>query len=249
MVSGMGPSGLAGVDWARPRGHGRTRDRPRRGEPGRAGLVRAGLLVGLVLATTSPGCSDESPTAGATPVPEPPTDPARSGKVDPAPHSMRALGRAVFDALERDDWDGYTNVLAARADLMAVFRDVDRGDRRERRRRRRMVWRRINRLRDGGAEKGWKAVRREAKRAGVAWDTARLVDVRHAPSTSDHLPADATTAHLRLVVEHRQVQQGIDLGPCVRTPRGWVVLYPMQWLGEGHGEPFGESLMDPAPEP
>lgn len=195
------------------------------------------------------GCADDPPATEDIPVPLPPTDPARSGKVDPAPHSKLALGQAVFDALQGDDWNGYTNVLAARADLMAVFRDTDRGDPRERRRRRRMVWRRINRLRDGGAEEGWKDLRREAAGVGVVWDAARLVDVRHAPSTSERLPPDATAAQLRLVIEHRDVELGIDLGTCVRTPRGWVVLYPMQWLGEGHGEPFGESLMGSTTDP
>ncbi|MEM9462050.1 MAG: hypothetical protein AAGF11_48280 [Myxococcota bacterium] len=202
-----------------------------------------------MLAMLSAGCRDEPTATQDPPIPEPPTDPARSGKVDPAPHSKLALGRAVFEALQQDDWDGYTNTLAARADMMAVFQDTDQGDRRERRRRRRIVWRRINRLRGGGAEAGWKKTRRAAKQAGVAWDTARLLDVRHGPSTPELLPSEVTAAELRLVIEHRGVQLGIDLGPCVRTPRGWVVLYPMKWQGEGHGEPFGESLMGAVPDP
>ena len=199
----------------------------------------------LWLAALAPGCGDDPSGSDPTPTPAPPSDPARPGKVEPAPHSSLALGRVVFEELQRDGWESYTNVLATRADMMALFEGTDRGDRRERRKRRRMVWRRINRLRDGEAEEGWKDLRRAAEREGVAWDAARLVDVRHAPSTNHRLPADATTAQLRIVIEHRGVQLGIDLGPCARTPRGWVVLYPMQWLGEGRGEPFGESLMGP----
>ncbi|MCA9706791.1 MAG: hypothetical protein KDK70_13145 [Myxococcales bacterium] len=210
--------------------------------------MRVGL-AGSALAALTLHCGGDPPASTPTPAPTTPTDPARPGKVEPAPHSPLALGRTVFEALQHDDWEGYTNVLATRADMMAVFEDADRGEGRERRRRRRMVWRRVNRLRDGGAERGWKETRRSAKQAGVAWGSARLVDVRHAPPSPDSLPGDATAAQLRLVIEHGGTERAVELGPCVRSPRGWIVLYPMRWLDEGSGEPFGESLLSPKPEP
>jgi hypothetical protein len=213
------------------------------------GRPACALSYGLLLVLWASGCADESPSSTPRPTPAPPSDPARPGKVEPAPHSALALGRAVFEALQQDDWEGYTNVLATRADMMAIFEDTDRGDGRKRRRRRRMVWRRVNNLRDEEAEEGWKEVRHEAEREDLPWASARLVDVRSAPADSHRLPPDATTARLRLVVEHRSRRRGIDLSTCVRTPRGWVVLYPMHWRGEGHGEPFGESLMGAEAEP
>lgn len=217
---------------------------------GRAALLVDAIVGGLLLATLSLGCGEELSAPVPAAMPAPPSNPAHPGKVAPAPHSKLALGRAVFEGLQQDDWEGYTNVLATRADMMAVFEGSDRGDKNERRKRRRMVWRRVNRLRDGGAEQGWKEVRRTAKQHDdVAWGAARLVDVRHTPSGSSRLPPDTTAAQLRLVIEHRGAQLGIDLGTCVRTPRGWVVLYPMQWLGPGHGEPFGESLVNAAARP
>jgi hypothetical protein len=151
------------------------------------------------------------------------------GKVEPAPASELALGRAVLEALRHDDWDGYTNLLATRADMMSLYAHESRAEERERRKRRRMVWRRVNRLRDGEAEDGWKAARREAARESVAWDAVRLVDVRQEPVEDGDLPPEAKAARLELVLEHQGAQGVLALGTCVRSARGWVVLYPMRW--------------------
>lgn len=164
------------------------------------------------------------------------------GKVEPAPASEVALARAVLEALRHDDWDGYTNLLATRADMLGLYADEDRGDARTRRKQRRMVWRRINRLRDGEAEEAWKATRSRARREGVAWDAVRLLDVRRETVGDDHLPPESAAARLELVLEHGGVQRVLALGTCVRSSRGWVVLYPMAWQ-EAPTPPRGESLL------
>lgn len=191
------------------------------------------------------GCDEEpkTPTASA----EAPPHPAAPGKVEPAPPSPLALGRAVVDALQRDDWEGYTNLLATRADMMALYADTDRGEGRKRRKRRRMVWRRVNRLRDGEAEDGWKTVRREAERDGMAWDAARLVDVRRERVSAERLPPGAEAVVLHVVLEHHGVLRVLDIGTCARSTRGWVALYPLAWQHAREGEPRGESLLGPAP--
>jgi hypothetical protein len=171
------------------------------------------------------------------------------GKVEPAPASELAFGRAVIEALQHDDWDGYTNLLATRADMMGLYADEDRSEGRERRKRRRMVWRRVNRLRDGEAEEGWKSTRREAAREGVAWDAVRLVDVRRETVADDGLPEQTAAAQLELVLEHQGVERVLALGTCVRSPRGWVALYPMTWQADRTRPPRGESLLGRAPPP
>ncbi len=205
-------------------------------------LPTLGLLVAL-------GCGSEP--SDATPAPAPPpapeVDPARPGKVQPTPTSELAFGRKVFALLQQGDWEGYTNLLVTRADLLPLFESRDRTDRRERKRRRRMVWRRINRLRGGGAEKGWKALRREAEAEGVRWEAATLVDVRRAPNEDSRIPSDATAAQLRLVIDHGGTHLGIELGTSLRAERGWVSLYPMRWLGSTAMAPFGESVMGGSP--
>jgi len=208
--------------------------------------VRRFQVLGLVLTL---GCSAEP--SDATPIPAPPpspeVDPARAGKVEPTPTSELAFGRKVFATLQQGDWEGYTNLLVTRADLLPLFQHSDRTDRRERKRRRRMVWRRINRLRGGGAEEGWNALRRAAEAEGVRWDAATLIDVRRAPNKDDRIPPDATAAQLRLVIDHDGKDLGIELGTSLRAERGWVSLYPMQWLGSTVTAPFGESVMSGPP--
>lgn len=172
----------------------------------------------------------------------PPTEPAAPGKVHPAPASEVALARAVLGALQRDDWDGYTNLLATRADMLDIYGDEERGLGRELRKRRRMVWRRVNRLRDGEAEDGWQATRSRARREGVAWDAVRLVDVRREAITGPELPAGAMAARLELVLEHAGTERVLALGTCVRSSRGWVTLHPMAWR-EAPAAPRGESLL------
>lgn len=172
----------------------------------------------------------------------PPSDPAAPGKVHPAPASEVALGRAVLAALQRDDWDGYTNLLVTRADMLDIYGDEERGIGRELRKRRRMVWRRVNRLRDGEAEEGWQATRRRARSEGVAWEVVRLVDVRREAIADQELPAGSMAARLELVLEHAGVERVLALGTCVRSSRGWVTLHPLAWR-EAPAAPRGESLL------
>lgn len=203
----------------------------------RMSMRRGGWLVAGVLAI---GCSRDA--AAPTPVVTGKPAPAQAGLVDPAPESALALGRAVFEAMQRDDWEGYTTLLATRGDMMGLYSTTDRSEGRQRRRRRRMVWRRINRLRGGEAEEGWKTARREAELEGVAWDAVRLVDVRSESVSPHRLPPGTETAELYLVLEHAGVEQVLALGACARSKRGWVALYPMRWQGTPEGGPRGESL-------
>jgi hypothetical protein len=197
----------------------------------------------LLVAALAGGCGDEASSVEPRPAPTPPSDPAMPGKVEPAPASELAFGRAVLEALQRDDWDGYTNLLATRADMMGIYAHEDHGESRERRKRRRMVWRRVNRLRDSEAEEGWKSTRSGATREGIAWDALRLVDVRRETVADDGLPEQAAAARLELVLEHQGVERVLALGTCVRAPRGWVALYPMQWQQDRNRPPRGESLL------
>jgi hypothetical protein len=207
----------------------------------RPGLPSAWPLA-AVLAS---GCGDDPPALAPASEPEPSSDPAAPGKVRPAPASELAFGRAVLEALRRDDWDGYTNLLATRADMMGLYADEDRGVGRERRKRRRMVWRRVNRLRDGEAEEGWSSTRSQALADGIAWDAVRLVDVRSekVPVDDGDLPPDTTAARLVLVLEHQGRARALALGTCVRSSRGWVALHPLAW--QELGPPRGESLLQP----
>jgi len=206
---------------------------------GRAESLRVWVLGTALVG----GCGDASSEAKPAPAPKPPGDSAEAGKVQPAPSSELALGREVFAVLQRDDWEDYTNLLVTRADMMPFFAEIDRRDARERRRRRRMVWRRVNRLRDGEAEQGWKDLRSAASEAGVDWQAARLVDVRRQPADDVRLPPQLNAVLLRLVIEHGDATVGVDLGPCIEASRGWVTLYPLQWRGAEVFEPFGESLL------
>lgn len=194
----------------------------------------------LLAATLAGGCRDDAPVAAPPPVPAP-ADPASAGKVDPAPASEVAFGRAVLEALQRDDWDGYTNLLVTRADMMGLYRDQDRNEGRERRKRRRAVWRRVNRLRQDEAEDGWKATRRAAKREGMAWSDVRLVDIRREPVEEGSLPAGVEASRLALVLEHAGTHKVLSLGVCARAQRGWVATHAMQWWGDRTAD--GESLL------
>jgi hypothetical protein len=207
--------------------------------------ARPGWLLAAVLAS---GCGDDPPALVPAAEPEPPSDPAAPGKVQPAPASELAFGRAVLEALRGNDWDGYTNLLATRADMIGLYADEDRGVGRELRKRRRMVWRRVNRLRDGEAEEGWSSTRSQALADGIAWDAVRLVDVRREPvvmTAEGDLPPETTAARLVLVLEHQGAQRALALGTCVRSSRGWVALYPLAWQELGPGLPRGESLLAP----
>lgn len=186
------------------------------------------------------GCGSGS-TPTPTPLPAASSTAVRQG--DPAPASELAFGRAAFEALQRGDWDGYTKLLATRGDMMGLYSEVDRSEGRERRKRRRMVWRRVNRLRNGEAEEGWTTTRRKAELEGVAWDAVRLVDVRREPVSADRLPPGTEAAELQLVLEHGGVERVLGLGACVKAKRGWVALYPLVWQGAREGELGGESLM------
>ena len=212
-------------------------------------LRRPKALVGwLLVALLASSCADDPPPAGIPSEPEPRSDPAAPGKVKAAPASELALGRAVLEALQRDDWDGYTNLLATRADMMGLYGDEDRGVGRELRKRRRMVWRRVNRLRDGEAEQGWSSTRTQALAEGIAWDAVRLVDVRSEkvePGTDHDLPPGTTAARVVLVLEHQGTRRALALGLCVRSSRGWVTLYPLAWRELGGEPPRGESLLAP----
>lgn len=204
-----------------------------------------GWWLAVVLAS---GCGDDPPPAGLPSGSEPRSNPAAPGKVQPAPASELALARAVLEALQRDDWDGYTNLLATRADMMGLYADEDRGVGRELRKRRRMVWRRVNRLRDEEAERGWSSTRTRALAEGIAWDAVRLVDVRSAkvePGTEHDLPPGTTAARIVLVLEHQGARRALALGPCVRSSRGWVTLHPMRWQELGSEPPQGESMLVP----
>lgn len=209
-------------------------------------------LVAVLLAC---GGTEGSPAPSPAASPAPPSDPAAPGKVEPAPASELALARAVLEALQRDDWDAYANLLATRADMLEIYADEERGVGRERRKRRRMVWRRVNRLRDGEAEEGWSSVRREALVQAIAWSDVRLVDVRRqavAVGDAGDLPPGTTAARLVLVLEHRGTRRALALGTCVRSSRGWVALHPLAWRELGPDPPAGESLLAPSegrPEP
>lgn len=207
--------------------------------------TRPGWLLAAVIAS---GCGDERAAVEPAAAPAPPSDPAAPGKVAPAPASELALARAVLEALRQGDWDGYTNLLATRADMMGLYADEPRGVGREGRKRRRMVWRRINRLRDGEAEEGWSATRRQAQLEGLAWDAVRLVDVRRVAVADDDMPEGTTAARLVLVLEHQGTERALALGTCVRSSRGWVTLHPLAWQERGAGPPAGESLLAGHPD-
>jgi len=203
-------------------------------------------LEWLLATMLASGCGDDPPGPASAPAPEPPSDPADPGKVRAAPASELAFGRAVLDALVRDDWDGYTNLLATRADMLDIYADEDRGVGRERRKRRRMVWRRVNRLRDGEAEQGWSSTRSQALVDGIAWDAVRLVDVRSEKvvmGPDGDLPPDTMAAWIMLVLEHQGTKRALVLGTCVRSSRGWVTLYPLAWQALGPEPLRGESLL------
>lgn len=226
---------------------GSPRDRcPRRARGPSAWLVAALLAC---------GCADDAPAIAPSPAPAPPSDPAAPGKVEPTPKSELAFGRAVLAALQQGDWNAYANLLVTRADMLELHADEERGLGRERRKRRRMVWRRVNRLRDGEAEDGWSTVRREAKAQAIDWSAVRLVDVRRqvVEVGDDHdLPSGTTAARLVLVLEHRGTRRALALGTCVRSSRGWVALHPLRWQELGPDPPAGESLLAPRegrPEP
>lgn len=206
-------------------------------------LLAAAILAAAIASACSDGPSAGEPAAA----PAPPFDPAAPGKVAPAPASELAFGRAVLEALQKGDWDGYTNLLATRADMMGLYDDEPRGVGRDRRKRRRMVWRRINRLRDGEAEEGWSSTRRQALVEGIAWDAVRLVDVLRVEIPQGELPDGTTAARLVLVLEHQGTERALALGTCVRSSRGWVALHPMAWQEPGATPPAGESLLGRAP--
>ena len=191
-------------------------------------------------------CGDDGAPREAAAPPVAELDPAAPGKVEPAPASELALARTVLEALRQGDFRGYTNVLVTRADMMGLYADEDRGVGRERRERRRMVWRRVNRLRDGEAEEGWASTRRRAAAEGLAWDAVRLVDVRREPAADGDLPEGVTAARLLLVLEHAGARRALSLGTCVRASRGWVVLHPMAWQELGPEPLRGESLLGAA---
>ncbi len=211
-----------------------------------AALVRdTGLLVLMLVGA----CGGDPPAAlPGAPDPVPPSHAASPGKALPAPASEVALGRAVLETLRRDDWEGYANLLVTRADMLDVYGDEERGMGRDRRKRRRMVWRHVNRLRDGEAERAWNDAIREARRDGMAWDAVRLVDVRRDASPRDDLPPGTTAARLELVIAHADVERVLALGTCLRSSRGWVVMDPLAWRPVPT-MPQGESLLrgDPAP--
>jgi hypothetical protein len=224
---------------------------------GRLGALRPrrarALPAWLFAAALACGRADDAP--GTEPAPAPPSDPADPGKVEPAPQSELAFGRAVLEALQKDDWDAYANLLVTRADMLEIHSEEERGVGRERRKRRRMVWRRVNRLRDGEAEEGWSTVRRTALMDAITWSDVRLADVRrHAVEVGDDrdLPTGTTAARLVLVLEHRGTRRALALGTCVRSSRGWVALHPLAWQELGPEPPAGESLLapgEPRPEP
>jgi hypothetical protein len=202
--------------------------------------ARPGWFLAAAIASS---CGDEPSASEPAAAPAPPFDPAAPGKVAPAPASELAFGRAVVEALQQDDWDGYTNLLATRADMMGIYADEPRGVGRERRKRRRMVWRRVNRLRDGEAEEGWSSTRRQALVEGIAWDAVRLVDVRRVAVVDDDMPDGTVAAQLMVVLEHRGTERALALGTCVRSSRGWVALHPLSWQQLGEGPLAGESLL------
>lgn len=204
--------------------------------------ARPGWFLAVVLAS---GCGDEPSASEPAAAPPPSSDPAAPGKVMPAPASELAFGRAVLEALQQGDWDAYTNLLATRADMMDLYADEPRGVGRERRKRRRMVWRRVNRLRDGEAEEGWSSTRRQALVEGIAWDAVRLVDVRRVAVVDDDMPDGTVAARLVVVLEHRGTTRALALGTCVRSSRGWVALHPLAWQELGEGPLAGESLLMP----
>ena len=208
----------------------------------------------LLAAALACGRADDDPPA-TEPAPAPPSDPAAPGKVAPTPQSELAFGRAVLEALQKDDWNAYANLLVTRADMLEIHADEERGVGRERRKRQRMVWRRVNRLRNGEAEEGWSSVRREALVHAIGWSDVRLVDVRRqavAVGDDGDLPTGTTAARLVLVLEHRGTRRALALGTCMRSSRGWVALHPLEWQELGPEPPAGESLLAPSegrPEP
>jgi hypothetical protein len=93
------------------------------GGRGRIGGPRRSRAAWLLAAALACGCADERSAIEPAPVPPPPSDPAAPGKVRPAPATEVALGRTVLEALQRDDWDAYANLLATRADMLELYAD------------------------------------------------------------------------------------------------------------------------------
>lgn len=199
------------------------------------------LALGLLTACGP----DTEPQAESTPAPAPPSI---DHPVGPAPASEVAYGRAVVDALQRSDWEGYTDLIATRADMIGLYANLDRDSARERRARRRMVWRRVNKLRGGDAEEGWDQVLRAARDHGIDLSAAKLLDIRLVgEGPYRNLPAEVTAARLRLVLEHQGKTFGIDLRTCVKSKRGWVSLYPMQWSRPRDVDAPAASLLGATP--
>lgn len=174
------------------------------------------------------------------------------GRSSPAPATEVAYARAVVDALAREDWSDYTNLLATRADMIGVFAEHDRDTRRKRRDRRRLVWRRVNKLRGEGAERGWKSTRHEARMRSLPWGEVTIVDVWRSDSDDRRLPPDTVAARLVVELEHAGTTHWLDLRTCVQVQRGWVTLHPMALL-ERAPRSKGTSLVRgdaaAAPEP
>ncbi len=208
-----------------------------------ARVVATGFVVALV------ACGDAPAEVQDVPPPPSVDGSALTGTVRPAPNSAVGLGRAAFGALQGDDWEGYVNLLVTRADMLGVFAEVDRNTGRKRRGRRRKVWRRVTRLRNGEAERGWKKTRRSAKTEGLAWATATLVDVRRTPLVDHQLPPRTDAGQLVLVVESHGTEYAIELGTCLHATRGWVTIHPMKWRGPVLEPLAGESLLHPTPVP
>lgn len=203
----------------------------------------ARLVVGIALLGACGG--DEPP--GPVPTEAQPPGPEMDHQPGPAPASEVAYARAVVRALAESDWEGYTNLLVTRADMIGVFASFERDSPRKRRNRRRLVWRRVNQLRGGEAETGWKEVRRSAfggLGAGEAspWGGATIRDVRRIAVEDERLPPGSVAARLLVVVEREGATLWLDLGTCVRTARGWVTLHSMSLRKPG-SEPPGESLL------
>ncbi len=204
------------------------------------GRVRVLATAGLLC-----GCGDAPAPPADAPPPPPSIDGSLGvGKVSPTPTTSLGFGRKAFEMLRDEDWDGYTNLLVTRADMIAVFAEVDRNTSRKRRGRRRKVWRRVNRLRNEEAEAGWSATRTASRDQGVDWSAATLVDVRSSPATKvRQLPPKTERTALTIVIAHAGAEYAIDLGTCIRTKRGWVTTRPLQWQGPVVEPQPGTSLM------
>jgi len=201
-----------------------------------------GFSLVCALLLSCGGDSGQESSSAEAPTPEGPT---LDRKTDPAPRTEVAYARAVVESLREREWESYTNLLATRADMMGIYAQSDRHSDRKRRQRRRMVWRRVNKLRNGGAKKGWRQVRRTLREEEIAWDAIRLRDVRRIPVEDERLPskANAITLMLEFELEIDGSTRWLDLGICVQAKRGWVALHPMSWSSWPPASGTGESLL------